>query len=72
MKVGHVQLNSDIDSAEETKAAPSNAVKKVNDKINNRLDESMPLRFTNNGKLDRWGFRMDYGDSQFIYEEVIG
>lgn len=71
-KKGHVQLNSDIDSADETKAATPNAIKKVSEKLDNRLDESMPLRFTENGKTYRWGFRMLNGDPQFIFEEVIG
>lgn len=70
-KAGHVQLNSDINSADETKAATPNAVKKVSDKIDTRLNEVMPLQFTDQGKTFRWGFRVVNGEPQIIYEEVV-
>lgn len=46
-------------------------VDELETKVTAHLEEIMPHKFLDNGKLYRWGFRTVNGDPEFIYEEVL-
>lgn len=40
-------------------------------KVTQHLDDTMPHKFIDGGKIYRWGFRTVNGEPQMIYEEVV-
>lgn len=46
-------------------------IDQVDNRLTAHLDEIMPHRFVDGGKIYRWGFRTVNGEPQMIYEEVF-